>query len=453
MPNLPVTRAPAAPDCCPDCLIRQCDTWLCDGCEEIQCQDIAPCENCCHCPDCCECATCSRSRCAARVASVCERCERCPECCGCSHCSASGCDDILGEDDIYHAEGDENIYCRACFRERYTHCSGCCEDVPVDDMRCSNCRQCNECCNCSGDNYDEDDEDDEDSPVIFTSRTLTYYPAKRGQCKRNPSRRLLSTEIEVASASYGDHVDSAARYWRCSIVKDGSLPNGGFEVCTSPAGGDQWTEQIEALCSALAEQDAQITSACGLHVHIDARDFSYWETRRLILLYARIESALYRTVPASRRESCYCKPCARDYLYWLCQNGYRGTRKAIARGVYGVENTRFHKRDKYDGARYRLLNLHSWLYRGTVECRLHTGTIRASKIVPWGMLWANILDTAFRLTERQIEALPGDPLACLLALCPNAETTDYVRSRIAQHGHGPLPAAVHTPVPAVNFDF
>ncbi len=101
--------------------------------------------------------------------------------------------------------------------------------------------------------------------------------------------------------------------------------------------------------------------------------------------------------------------------------------------MYGAETKRPPRRNKFDGARYHALNLHSWFYRGTIECRLHTGTVRANKIIAWGKLWANLLDTAMRLRERDIISRHATSRELLLSIAPDAETRDYITHRHAQH--------------------
>jgi hypothetical protein len=148
-------------------------------------------------------------------------------------------------------------------------------------------------------------------------------------------------------------------------------------------------------------------------VHVDARDFSYYDLRRLIFLYAKIESGLFAIVARSRQQSSYCTPCGARYA-----DAIRGTlnpsinKQKVFAGVYADNPGKFFNKqslahDKYNSARYAALNLHSWFLRGTIECRMHHGTIRAGKIQNWGILWARILDYAFKAREKDIHALPN----------------------------------------------
>lgn len=217
-------------------------------------------------------------------------------------------------------------------------------------------------------------------------------------------------------------------------MSDGSLPEEGFEINTAPAQGDLFIGQIEAISKALLRDGARVSSGCGLHVHVDARDFSYYDLRRLVLLYERIEPALFEMMPASRRESRFCQPCGKLYAEAVRANRLPKIYKEnLIKSVYGDEAKRPARRDKYDDSRYHALNIHSWFYRGTIECRLHTGSVRAHKIIAWGKLWATILDTAMRRTERDIADCEGNARNLLLSIAPDGDTRDYITLRHAQH--------------------
>ncbi len=84
---------------------------------------------------------------------------------------------------------------------------------------------------------------------------------------------------------------------------------------------------------------------------------------------------------------------------------------------------------KYNDSRYNALNIHSWLYRGSIECRMHHGTIRADKIVNWGLLWVAILDYAFEHNEMDIKALKGDGFQILMGIAPNEDIKKWLVER------------------------
>ena len=366
------------------------------------------------------------------VCVVCFPCTRCNDCAQihpqenahgcieCNHCETTfnGCRYNLCTE-CCNRHGGRALFCGRCRAHAHDQtrcplCSGmscCCNCVTCDncgephqDLACGDCSRCEECgCSCT-------------RRLRRRSREIVWHHARRGDFKRIPSRRWLGVEIELDGE--GNRYDNIAQWagnWSASLVSDGSLSAYGTEVVTSPAQGDTFATMLDGFGRAAIADSAGVQRTCGLHVHVDARDFSYYDLRRLIWLYAVVENALFETQPRTRRTSTYCKPCGAEYALALLNNtAPKLNKQAIIKGTYKeapapgrVGGQRFKERRayKYDGARYAALNLHSWFFRGTVECRLHAGTARADKIIAWGALWATILDTAYRMTERDARAL------------------------------------------------
>jgi hypothetical protein len=347
-----------------------------------------------------------------------ERCSCCSQPqsdCNCWVCT--GCDCLHGLDES-PCEGCAR--CEICCNCWY--CAGCNVIHRRPVARCSQCECCYDTC-------EGHDEERERAVVTFATRNHKFHTASKAQRRRNPSERFLAVEIEVASAESGSRIDEVCRKWACSVIRDGSLPDTGFEIATAPASGDLFCQQIEELCAALSYGGAEITKACGLHVHVDARDFSYWEVRKLIILYARLEDTLFRLVPASRRTNNFCQPCAESYLACLTIRTLKDTKKAVLNGVYSKSEIRWERKDKYHHRRYLALNLHSWFYRGTVECRMASGSINPVKIINWSILWAAILDFANRHTEKELKGIPEQGMALLSKIAPTDECRSWLHDR------------------------
>jgi hypothetical protein len=212
----------------------------------------------------------------------------------------------------------------------------------------------------------------------------------------------------------------------------------------NPSQGDKFVTHVENVAKALAIAGAKADSSCGLHCHVSADDLGWFDLYKLCKLYAKIEPGIYSIIAPSRRESRYAKECSDDYtfdsfkdfktnllerLYGISPDKKRGckydttrTRRAdSSRGRVGRGHKHGHDmkysndtvkvlsvvRDKYNSARYRGLNLHSFFYRRTVEFRHHHGTVNGEKMMYWGILCAGIVDAANRLNISQIDALPS----------------------------------------------
>ena len=319
---------------------------------------------------------------------------------------------------------------------------------------------------------DDDDDDDVDCNC--------------GDCRESRGESYRGT-------SWPSSAMSVFTKWGISCVSDGSLPDGGFELPLAPASGDLWIDQCSDVARVLRGVNASVSNACGLHIHADARDFRWADMRRLMALYAHLEDTLYNMVPARRREGSYSKPCAdlyrrmaagktprvklsasvrttlygagetaseraktdsgfrarltdtfrRDFYYI---NGERDPRtgKAWKREAYITDRFRklpqrdghdwqHTKCDKYNSARYYACNLHSWLYRGTVELRLPPGTVVGAKIANWGMLWAGIVEFAYTTPDTRLDHIIATTSGrdALLLTAANATVSTFINERLS----------------------
>ncbi len=335
----------------------------------VKIQDGLACSSCRHCVDCCECVPCDRCHRKAKKDMICNRCNTCLEnkCCHCRICR--NCGKECGDDYCYDGTG-------------------------------GGCGYCNACCTC-GDNC---------RVPFYTSyaRKIKFYTPTLRDHALNPTSRFIAAEIEVAGIeSYGKKIYSKVKEWDAAVVRDGSLPPGGFEINTAPAGGDLFVKQVNDFCKVIKEQQGFVNSRCGLHVHIDARDFKYYDLRRLIRIYAVIEDVLFAMVNPKRKSSKYCVPCGHKYIAAIEEGRlpYDKVKKDVITSVYHARTTQDSKHSKYNNARYNALNIHSWFYRGTIECRMFDGTIDPEMISKWGILFALLLDWVVDNTDEETTRL------------------------------------------------
>jgi len=292
---------------------------------------------------------------------------------------------------------------------------------------------------------------------------LLFEPAdKREDRRTNKSRRFLGAEIEVCGLrDFRAFPDFHRFIWEKggAIVHDGSLPVGGIEINSWPAAGDHFIRMVENICAQLAKCGAWVNDTfepyerqAGLHIHVDAQDHTYADMRKLLLMYSVIEPALLRMQPYSRimlgqdnghgQNRRYSIPCGDRYRNGIINLGapknkekYTGNlKKELINSLYdgrlkAPARTQRHVRQAPD-VHYYALNIQSWFYRGTIESRMHTGTVNAKEIIGWGMLWASIVDTTYRMTEVDVrEFEKAKSLETLLSLAPTQEIRDYINSR------------------------
>jgi hypothetical protein len=273
-----------------------------------------------------------------------------------------------------------------------------------------------------------------------------------------PSARTVSAEIEFFGGGAG--VSAVLDNWQASCVRDGSVADGA-EINTAPASGSEFVKQLTEVSDFLLATGAKVDSRCGLHVHVDAGDFDYRAHVRLLWLWAIIEEAMYGMVPASREYGIYANKREREIRAMLpapctlTADEAQAAVFAIVRGgadnapyLYAFNTTQEYEAAKaaYDaasakgvpylrpstvkefamkkvagkvnptpkdgsayGRRYFGLNLKAAFEHGTIEFRMHSGTVESQKIIPWGAICAAVLDYAKTAKVEDLAALYNAP--------------------------------------------
>lgn len=367
------------------------------------------------CAECCNCYTCIQCY-KNQIQPLCELCSRCPIDCQC------------------------------------VRCYGCNHLYPENKYICSFCNCGKNCC-CDNQSYKFHPK----SILIKNKVNLARYSKQNTMTNiANPTTRLISGEIELcgfktptkASISSFEHTINV---WGGSIVRDGSLPDGGFEINTHPAGGDYWCDQVHDIMAQAMLSGAFITNAAGCHIHVDCRDVGYTELARILLVLGCVERVLFMMVPPQRRDNHFCVLWAHHYAsniahrYSACPNNNERVmmleyRESILKDLYGFSNkelvSRVKKTKQHDN-RYRAVNVHSFIHRGTIELRLPNGTIYADNIINWGILLALLIEYAITHTMRDLytltkPALPDNSLN--IELVPVAKQMIVLETIITPHG-------------------
>lgn len=401
------------------------------------------CEHCGLCLACCTCEPCPGG--GHMAATLCHRCGVCSRrrdaarpCCGCQPCARC------------HTPNPPSRLCPQCHLCLDGRCCMCwtCPRCHARHSRasgsavrpCAICSACLACCSCRGLRWIAA------GPPVF-HLTPVGEADTRAENQRlgppmhlrrnNPSHRFLSTEIEVSAVRSGSNINTArvVSRWGGAIVGDGSLGSGGFEINTAPAAGDVFGIQIEEICAALDRDQAYANSNAGAHVHIDARDFRFYDIRRLVFLYEKLEGAIYGLTAPHRANNHFSLPCGTLYSRNLRAGRVpKATKVILLKNLYALDGNpdkriKSFKRDKGAPNRYHGLNLHSWMFRGTIECRIMHGSTNAERLTNWGYMWASILDAAMRMRESEILALTKPGIELLYDIASTAQLKQWIDNR------------------------
>jgi hypothetical protein len=445
----------------------------CAGCQKTLSAELFVCPSCDLCRDCCNCWLCPRCEVLRNGAGWrCQTCLSCMRCCDCLQCG--NCERRILRDSF-----DESPFPVICLRCSWCVDCGCrCAELRAQEMErqrlalLSERDRRRERTKKDMQKYRERVQAplkfhrDENGRInrfrLYNADGLIFHRARGSEHARNPSHRYISEEFEIADIDisslepeYSNHPVQSPKFrgevhdkWHASVVSDISLPEPrGLEINTTPASGDLFCQQIEDICETLNKYKATCINLvdrakwirpCGLHVHVDARDYSYLDLRKFIFVYEKLEPSLFQMLPGYRRASHFAAACGsvyanalRNYKPFIPVNRRPGAkvkgsdiaRHAIIQAAYGSrEPDRHDKRSCPLSTRYRSLNLHAFFYRGTLEFRHMYGTVDAKEAVPWGVLMALIVDYAFRLPEKRLKTF--QELTALEALHEVAQTPE-----------------------------
>ena len=191
--------------------------------------------------------------------------------------------------------------------------------------------------------------------------------------KQRLALELREAGIDVVVEGYNH---DTRNHWK--LVSDGSLRgNDTFELVSPILEGEAGLQELQKVCWVLDYCDVKVNNSCGLHIHMDAADFTIETWRNLAITYRHLEPVIDAFMPNTRRNNTYCKR-----LSGISESRIREAQTIQdLRGVF--RNDRYHK-----------LNLEAYARHRTVEFRQHGGTTNFTKMENWIRFAANMITFA-----------------------------------------------------------
>lgn len=321
------------------------------------------------------------------------------------------------------------IECRVC--KKCPSCScGCwtcevCRNLKGAKIRCKYCGVCKKCCECRN------------APAAARESKLGII-SLRPTLSQLP--RTIGVELEIADwKSLPIRDTKTIPGITYSNSHDWSVKPSETEMVLAPLRGDAIPRGMLALSQAATAAKCVFNESCALHVHVGGKDLSYWEIRRLLEVYQRVEPEIYSKLIAPHRSKLpsihYCQrmtvphhstDCDRCKRYDQQYPGNRYNpeplgqvlaRMRLARStedlkicllrmLYGVENpsniptlVSTKKGGHWEFCRYYGLNLHSWLHRHTVEWRMKEATVDPMEMVMWPLWCGWMVHAVTRMSD------------------------------------------------------
>lgn len=188
------------------------------------------------------------------------------------------------------------------------------------------------------------------------------------ECKTDLSKRGLCDVLQ------DNGIDAYVPDWEdgdgWKIVEDGSVDDG-WEVVSPILSGVDGIAEVAKVLSILRNQgECWIDQSCGLHVHVNAIDLSSASIANAMLRYERHSAKIDAIVPAARRENRFCLDITLEAQMIRRRLGKISSIQPFELGILAV-------------SRYRKLNLAAYCKHGTLEFRLHDGSLNVADVTNW----------------------------------------------------------------------
>ncbi len=205
------------------------------------------------------------------------------------------------------------------------------------------------------------------------------------------TRRAVAEGIQAIVGGYVQHVGSPSSYdpyhvtaddgriWK--VVADASLNSVAKHLqaeVVSPILTYADLPSVQQIVRQLRTGvRAKINNQCGIHIHIDAANFSPKALGNLIKIVNKQEDLIVEALGVNHdRLVRYSKKIKAELVNDIVRRRPQSI-DHLNRLWYGYRNN---NPTHYDSTRYHGLNLHNVWYRGTVEFRYFEGTLHAGKI-------------------------------------------------------------------------
>lgn len=198
---------------------------------------------------------------------------------------------------------------------------------------------------------------------------IEAYNCSRDRLARELSEAGINVTVEGYNHETRDH-------WK--LVRDSSLTGSEtFELVSPILEGENGLRELEKVCWVLDLCNVKVNDSCGLHVHMDAADFTMNTWKNLALSYKNIENVIDAFMPNSRRDNYYCKSLSNISNRRILEAGTINELQA----AFG--NDRYHK-----------VNLQAYSRHRTVEFRQHSGSTNFTKMSNWVLFLGRMITFA-----------------------------------------------------------
>lgn len=179
-----------------------------------------------------------------------------------------------------------------------------------------------------------------------------------------------------------DIADKDQRIWR--VVRDASIDAySDEEQCelVTPILYYEDLKMLQQLVSMIKEAGGTVNRSCGLHIHVDAKEFTPQAVVNLVTLIGSRELLLYKALGIPKDRLRYCKRINDELVETILAKKPESLEEL--RKDWYSESPYEVVAGKYHSTRYHGLNLHSMFTKGTVEFRLFNSTLEPNIVTAY----------------------------------------------------------------------
>lgn len=201
---------------------------------------------------------------------------------------------------------------------------------------------------------------------------IEFFGAQDENLKQN----FVNSGLEIKIESYNH---TTRPHWK--FVSDSSIFGLNAKELVSPVlQGQSGLTEFRKACKALRLSNAKVNKSCGVHVHLDANDYSLENFKTLLKNQYIIEAQVDKMMPTSRRGN----------ANRFCQGFRRNSQRTFFQKIDNCQTVR--ELASIFRTRYFKLNLQSFQRHGTVEFRQHGASTNFLKIKNWILICARLVE-------------------------------------------------------------
>lgn len=360
-------------------------------------------------------------------------------------------------------------FCVTCYDARFSFCNGCgCEinnrtDACIQDPQggslCGGCgvdtrneRQCARCENQTAlENLLYNPRDERVCRTCYDAQTAECHDCgrleMRNRMERRGERRFCNNcvnngqwehdgfhvpeptyEVVGSPRKFGIELETHAcanhnelrgnTAFGCK--EEGSVD--GMEFVSPVFYSDAGFEEVDKICTFARENEWELNSSCGFHVHLDMSNESNNSLNAVAIAYHYTYELWISFFSDSRKRNYYCAREDWDANDVLSSDSFEDFACCFA------------------AERYRWLNLDSYRRFRTFEIRLHSGTLNATKIKNWTKAHLKFIDimaamSVQNITDNLANVSIAEQFEFISNLWNDDDLTAWLKGRAEHFGH------------------